>query len=131
MIYKVTTSNLTREDPVLHGEKLHVRGFIAEIEPPIDFNPEVVSRVMTLGCLDPNLVKSRRKETPFDEAVLIGSTDEKTVIYARLGESVIEGSREFRDRHDLLVNRTHQLLGLLGVVGFVHDRAMPPSSSAV
>ena len=108
-------SDVSRPDAV-HPEIEHIRGFVAAIEPPIDINPEVVSRVIKDGALDPNIVKGQGHPL-FSEALLIGSSEERTTIYARLYSSV-RSDRERHEQYQVFAHRTVELLGLLGINGF-------------
>jgi len=82
-MHHITITEVASEDRAYGKDRMHVRGLVAAIEPPVDLNPEAVSRVVKDGSLDPSKVRDKRPY-PFSEALLIGSSDERTVIYARL-----------------------------------------------
>ncbi|MGZ6005395.1 MAG: hypothetical protein ACXWLH_04560 [Candidatus Saccharimonadales bacterium] len=130
-MHKIILSELSRPDAITEGLK-RIRGYVIAIEPPIDVNPDVVSRIIVDGALDPRAVEDRGQNTTvFSEVLLIGSTDVRTTIYARLKEPAWSDSLDRRLSYDFLSERVVELLGLLGVVGYSFDREITPLTDTV
>lgn len=123
-MHKILTTDLTREQPFIDEEISRTRGFVIGIEPPISVTQEVVERTIGRHSLNPRFVS---RTNPFHEIILVGSTQERTTIYARLpsetnDQAIIDEARSH------LVAGTRELLGFLGVNEVEYDTSSPPLS---
>lgn len=130
-MHKVTWSTQKLKDPEAdeyEESTIEIAGIFATIEPPVQFNPAVVENAIKYGTLWPSTDKPDERVAYFDEVFLIGSTDEKTVLYARLSP---EGSEY---QASSVLNFQHRLVQLLGAVGIdatEFDRSIPPLTDLV
>lgn len=81
-MHKIITSPLTREKPFIGEDSPHTRGFLISIEPPVGLVPEIVALALRDGTLGDASRASR--DVPFTQVSLVGCTEDRTVIYARL-----------------------------------------------
>lgn len=128
LMYKIITSPLTQERPPISEEARRTRGYIVAIEPPVNLSPEIVNRALSNGTLSGRPLDA--PEHLFSEISLIGSTEDRTVIYARLIRETSVAD-ELLESRSLLIHRTRDLLGLLGVQHVMYDSGYPPISTMV
>lgn len=125
-MHKIISSDLLRGDrPFIGEDEIRTIGHLIAIEPPVNLNPAIVERAITAGNLGNTKYDSR--ENPFAEVALVGSTSDRTVIYARLFSEALNGVQAEESR-ELLIHRTRELLGILGVNGVEYDREAAPMS---
>jgi hypothetical protein len=97
-----------------HDNRATVKTLAIAIEPPVQLNPEIVSKYVTKGTLSHDPEDS--SEFAFESAFLVGSSEERTVIYARFtGKTAIEGSTIHSEGKRQLARRTLSLLEAIGV----------------
>jgi hypothetical protein len=92
--------------------KVRTTGFLIGIEPPIAMTQELVQRVFLSGAARKlSADEQTLAETRIDDAILVGSTDKRTTIYAHLAKPT---SPEGHSETDVL-NLTQNILHLMGV----------------
>jgi hypothetical protein len=115
--YTVTYTELpaTRRDD---GYNEALGGVLVHIRPPVQLNPDVVSRYLTAGDLEP--LEPYDRDFDVKQAVLLGSTPEQTTIYASIDKRKMGLAEQ-------AANDTVKLLQFMGAQAIV---GTPPTLDA-
>ena len=119
-VYKIITAEIPATlTPDMGVAEDSFKGLLFGIEPPLELNPEVVSRALETGSISD--AGNRVVDPDIDKAILIGSTKERTVVYVGLTHVMQLGARLDRIK-DTLNTHIAELLSVMGGPGHNHNR---------
>lgn len=97
-------------------------GVLIHIQPPVQLNPDAVTRYLTFGDFEPIEPTQGWENLDIKDVVVLGSTPEQTTIYASIDKQYEEGRiAEQAARH------TVQLLRFMGAQAIIEH---PPAPDA-
>ena len=97
-------------------------GVLIHIQPPVQLNPDAVTRYLTFGDFEPIEPTQSWKNLDIKDVVVLGSTPEQTTIYASIDKQYEEGRlAEQAARHSV------QLLRFMGAQAIIEH---PPAPDA-
>jgi hypothetical protein len=127
-MHKIISANISYREPMVGEDIPRTKGFVIAIEPPVHLNPDIVEPALRFGRLEQGV--RRVGSDPFGRIALIGSSEERTVIYAQLFHET-SYSDDLNASRSVLVERTADLLSLMGVMEVEFDQEVTLPSHLV
>ncbi len=113
--YRVTYTEVSsaRSDDETHS------GVLLHIQPPVQLNPDAVTRYLSFSDFEPIDPNEKWEKHDVKDVVLLGSTPEKTTIYASI-------DRRFAGRlAERTAHHTAELLRFMGATAIIDNSLTP------